>query len=126
MKCMFEGKERVICKIGAICCVVLCVICFDACGFNKEPDYSQWINSDSGDEQSQQNNAHYAEGITDKSKATSTYSGKELAKTLLENDNDKLADMLWQNQIANGVYSVSEEELDKNILTYYVSSILNI
>ncbi len=50
------------------------------------------------------------------------YEPSELSNLLLEGEDDKLADVLWNMQVANGVYTMSGEEIDNGRLTYYVSS----
>lgn len=52
----------------------------------------------------------------------SDYETSELSDLLLEGEDDKLADVLWNMQVANGVYTMSGEEIDNGRLTYYVSS----
>ncbi len=50
-----------------------------------------------------------------------SYDRNAFAEMLLRNEDDALADLLWQLQINNNTYSLSQEELRGNI-TYFVSS----
>lgn len=108
--------------------VVLAVTCLlTACGKQEATDYMSWL-PDSyvpETEQTVQGNDYLLrqEAITSADNASATsYEAEELVDLLLKNDSEQLADKLWETQIANGAYTVTKEELNKNMLTFYVSS----
>lgn len=47
---------------------------------------------------------------------------EDMRRMLLGSEDDKLADALWNQQVENGVYSLTGEELDNGNVTYFVSS----
>ena len=114
-----KGKQIVL-----IMCVLI-ILTFSACGKQEEPDYSRWISTDVCENSLQNDEANTKQKIqstTDTSFAKANYNKEELKDAFFESDSDGFAEMIWQNQIANGVYSVTEDEIEQNTLTYYVSS----
>ena len=51
-----------------------------------------------------------------------SYGRHNLADYLLAGRDDELADILWNEQIANGLYTITGEEINNGNPTYYVSS----
>ena len=109
---------------GLAVLIVICVLC--ACTKENTTDYTSWLpdNYSSTAEQPVQGKDYQLrqETITDTNSATTAYSAESLVELLLNDRSEDLADKLWQSQIANGVYSVTQDELNQNMITYYVSS----
>ena len=117
-------------KISILLILVLLSGTMSACGQKDSIDYTSWLpdsyqNGNSGSTTQEQSGIHsrYEGSITtDQSNATKSYSADQMISMLTEGRSEDLAEALWQEQIANGIYSVTQEELKKNMLVYYVSS----
>ena len=99
------------------------------CGAKETLDYAGWLPDTSYIEQTvhgeQVQGTDYQSlqlSVTDSSHASNYYEVDMLVDALLEGESEQLADYLWENQIANGVYEVTKDDLNKNMLTFYVSS----
>lgn len=112
-------------------CILSFLLCFFyGCGKQNTVDYSSWLPDESEinnvennqDNKLLNNSNDDIKFITDESSATGYYTTEYLVDALLNEDSAKLADGLWQNQISNGIYSVTDDELNQNMLTFYVST----
>lgn len=102
-----------------------CVLC--GCANRETTDYMSWLPDTyvpgtkdlvrGEDYQMRQETTTNAD-----STAAIAYAAEDLVELLLNNESEQLAEKLWESQIANGVYTVTQEELNKNMITYYVSS----
>ena len=115
-------------KIVGIALVLVMSILLCACGQGEEKDYYSWLPDGYSGEVIINEDATVSEqaqgglAVTDASYASNYYETDILVDALLGERPEELAGYLWEDQIANGVYSVTAEELNKNMLTYYVSS----
>lgn len=109
--------------------MIIMVCLLTGCGAKEMPDYSGWLPETSYTEETEQgvqvqgvdHQSIQASG-TDASYATTYYDVNTLTDALLQGESERLADYLWEDQIANGVYEVTKDDLNKNMLTFYVSS----
>lgn len=53
---------------------------------------------------------------------TGKMSSSDMRELLLSGRDDELSDVLWKQQVSNGVYSINGSELDNKNVTYFVSS----
>ncbi len=109
--------------------IIITVCLLTGCGAKEMPDYDGWMPESSYKEETEQGvqiqGADYQSvqmSGTDASYATTYYDVDTLTEALLNGNSEQLADYLWEDQIANGVYEVTKEDLNKNMLTFYVSS----
>lgn len=104
--------------------IITCLIC--ACGSQNQIGYLSWLpdgyTRGTTEDELTLSNRKYNKVTTDALNAVNYYQVEDLVDALLNEESDKLAEYLWENQITNGLYSVTEEELNKNMLVYYVSS----
>ena len=111
--------------IGLVVSAILCLLC--ACTKKDNTDYTSWLPDNYSPEVGQflqgKDYELRQETVTNSDNVVATaYSAESLVDLLLNNQSEELADKLWESQIANGVYSVTQDELNKNMITYYVSS----
>lgn len=104
-------------KIFTITSFILISALLCACGDTK--DYSAWMPKDGYKPVS--HNDQDTEGNSFITTAAGSFSANDLTKAFLDED-DSLADKLWQTQITNEIYSVTQKELKRNSMVYYVSS----
>ena len=109
--------------------MIITVCLLTGCGAKEMPDYDEWLPETPYTEETDQGvqiqGADYQAiqlSGTDASYATTYYDVDVLTDALLNGNSEQLADYLWEDQIANGVYEVTKDELNKNMLTFYVSS----
>ena len=107
---------------------VLVLVClFSGCSKQEESDYTLWFpegySSETGQAIQGKDYQLRQETVTNTdTMPVKAYSAENLVELLLDNQSRELADKLWESQIANGVYTVTQEELNKNMITYYISS----
>lgn len=110
--------------LGMLGLFIVCILC--ACSKSGNTDYKSWFpdNYSPASEQAIQGKDYQMrqETATNNEGITSAHSPESLVDLLLSNQSIELAEALWESQIANGAYSVTTEELNRNMLTYYVSS----
>lgn len=111
--------------IGLVVSAILCLLC--ACTKKDNTDYMSWLPDNYSPEAGQflqgKDYELRQETVTNSDNVVATaYSAESLVDLLLNNQSEELADKLWESQIANGVYSLTQDELNKNMITYYVSS----
>lgn len=104
--------------------VLFCVLC--GCATREETDYLSWLPDlyVPGERETIQGEDYHRrqETVTDTKTALASCSAKTLVEHLLNNESILLAEKLWQSQIASGAYKVTQDELARNNLTFYVSS----
>ena len=110
---------------GLAVSAMLCLLC--ACTKKENTDYTSWLPDNYSPEEGKfiqgKDYELRQETVTNSDKVVATAcSAESLVDLLLNNQSEELADKLWESQIANGVYSLTQDELNKNMITYYVSS----
>lgn len=95
-----------------------CMLC--GCNEGQTSEPRAWIpTSDTGIEKQ----VPSKETESNSAQVVSVHSTKELTTALLRDSGRRVADMLWENQKASGVYRYDTEQLEKGkLLVYYISS----